>query len=99
MTMLRRRFGAALALLFLLAGPLGLQGVEHAQFHRAGSADEHGAPCPVCHFLSTTSLESPTPGIAPDILVLVGTQPAIPASLPADAPTLAPCQSRAPPTL
>jgi hypothetical protein len=96
--MSRRRFGAALALLFLLAGPLGLLAAEHGAFHHAGT-DEHGAPCPVCHFLSTTSLESPTPGFAAAVLVLVGIQPAAPAALLADALTQAPCQSRAPPSL
>ncbi|MFN8179640.1 MAG: hypothetical protein U0167_17055 [bacterium] len=97
--MLRRRFGAAFALFILLAGPLGLLAAEHGAFHHPGAADEHGAPCPVCQFLSTTSIEAPLPAAYLPVLVLVHDEPSVQVTTPAAAPTFAPRQSRAPPSL
>jgi hypothetical protein len=97
--MLRPRLSVLFALVVLLAGPLGLLSVEHGAFHHSGDDDAHGTPCPVCHFLSNTSMEAPSPEVRLPALVLVGVEPVTVASLPIVAPTFAPRRSRAPPAL
>ena len=101
--MWQRRFAGALALLMLLAGPLGLLAVDHAAFHHGcASSDaggDHEIPCPVCHFLTTTSLESPAPAPVLPGLVAFGLVEAAPAAVLAPAPAVAPARSRAPPAL
>lgn len=108
----KRAFGL-LTLFLVLAGPLGLLAVDHAAFHtRCGPADpcapsdagHHPSdadgreiPCPVCHFLTTVSLESPPPAPALPGLVSFGVFAQPPAARPAPAPDCTPSRSRAPP--
>ena len=97
--MSNRRLGAALALLVLLAGPLGLLAVEHGAFHALADHDGHRVPCPVCHFLKSTAIAAPTLGNYLPVLVLVDEEPLGLAHAPAAGPTFAPRRSRAPPSL
>jgi hypothetical protein len=99
-----KRLAGLFALLVLLTGPLGLLAADHPAFHRPGcdpadAGGVHGAPCPVCHFLSSTFIEAPT--LAPQLSapVLLGAA-SIPQIADPDArPALTTLRSRAPPSL
>lgn len=109
--MLQRRLFGLLALLTFLVGPLGLMALEHGAFHRtscdlahpthpADSRDPSGgqaAPCPICHFLTTTSVEAPAPAVYLPALVLLGDPAAAPVSPPHARPAATTLHSRAPP--
>lgn len=100
--MWRKRIPAVLALLFLLAGPLGLLAVGHAALHghchtSSDAEDQPEIPCPVCQFLTTVSLETPPPAPALPGLAVFGPAVAAPVAAPAFAPAFAPTRSRAPP--
>ena len=101
--MWQRRFAGTLALLVLLAGPLGFLAADHAAFHRGCASSDAGGdreiPCPVCHFLTTTSLESPAPAPGLPGLVAFGLVESAPVPVLAPTPVLAPARSRAPPAL
>jgi hypothetical protein len=100
----RRRLSGLLALFVFLAGPLGLLAVEHGAFHRpqCGSdtpSGEHGAPCPICHFLTTTSLHAPAPVVRLPAPLTLGDVVVLPESLPSDRPASTALRTRAPPFL
>ncbi len=100
--MWRKRIPAVLALLFLLAGPLGLLAVGHAALHghchtSSDAEDQPEIPCPVCQFLTTVSLGTPPPAPTLPGLVAFGPASAAPAEAPVLPPAFTPTRARAPP--